>query len=653
MERLDVDRIADELADCRQRGLDWLDRRTTNQAPVQAAALQQLAEEYAAARGLAATGRVTQIKTLLRDGITALAREGHVSDADMLRDLFFGESLNGTIKSPGLLLKRAMARAGDTTEARFRERRATALRSFALFLLEIAVPGLGDSDAGPDADVRPGQQQVGVGYVGDNEHFIELLARAVNVTVVGITNEKLALMLEEALRRKRAGGRSDAFWDSLRIVFLGNSLLGAVNDEREELQDSGEALRQRRQDAAWARRSIRVVLKRGQSTRWTILDCPYLPVLTGALLEFGDNTKIAHLLIRRPRRPTSERLYIELEDVADRFSAVFEDIVRNSVSADMIVPAGFPADGIFHYVAPRLRANVLKDGSDSVGWLPMVLVITPRRRGDQVEAMLQLRTPDNSERELHRVSHLTGHILQDDRLRPLGQALAMPSASFGLEDSTPLSAAQRVVQNVTGDDLSWAMRPAATGGYLYPDKEHLFFFVFMLDTPAGIQFPRRAEMRTFPLSDLLAIRASYALRGAARLCRATEVSEHSWRAAAEVVALNLTLHDCPDLAETLLSQSGRPARLEETAAAIDRLVEVRTSPSWVAAGKPVEIDGLAGWQHREFFSVLLRLYQQIGISGADDLLDSVKHDRRKDKARSQLASLYQDEQFMASLPVEL
>lgn len=130
MERLDVDRIADELADCRQRGLDGLDRRTTNQAPVPAPALQQLAEQYTAARGLAATGRIAQIKTLLRDGISELARERHVSDADLLRDLFFGESLNDPIRSPGELLKGAMKRAGDTTEARFRERRATAFGYF-------------------------------------------------------------------------------------------------------------------------------------------------------------------------------------------------------------------------------------------------------------------------------------------------------------------------------------------------------------------------------------------------------------------------------------------------------------------------------------------------------------------------------------------
>src|SRR5262249_21719545 len=151
----------------------------------------------------------------------------------------------------------------------------------------------------------------------------------------------------------------------------------------------------------------------------------------------------------------------------------------------------------------------------------MVLVVTQQRRGGMSEAMLQLRTSDNSSRELSRLSHLSGHVLQDDRLRPGGVTLATPPTSFGLADDPPLSAARRVVQEVTGDDLASAMRPAATGSYLYPDKEHLFFFVFVLDLPEGIQFPHHAEMHSYPLSELLAIRASTVLSCAARLCRTT------------------------------------------------------------------------------------------------------------------------------------
>ena len=198
------------------------------------------------------------------------------------------------------------------------------------------------------------------------------------------------------------------------------------------------------------------------------------------------------------------------------------------------------------------------------------------------------------------------------------------------------------------------MRPVATGSYLYPDKEHLFFFVFVLDLPEGIQFPRRAEMHPFPLPELLAVRRNRVLRSAAELCRTTDVSERAWRAAAEVVALNLTLHDATDLGETLISLAGRKTeQLASVAAGIEQLVTAHTSPSWISPSREIQITGLAGWQHREFFSVLLPLYSKIGIDGASDLLDAVTHDRHRSGAVARLARLYQDELLMASMPVEL
>lgn len=655
-ERSDTDRVAEDLADCRQRGLDWLDRRSSNQTPVPAAALQQLAERYVAVSKPSAVGRIAQIKILLQDGISALERQGHVSNAELLRDLFFGESTDGPIKSPSELLRRAQKKVGDSTEVRFRERRSNVMRSFAGFLIEFAAGPAGEPEGVSEYNVpaKQRQQPATTEYVADNEHFIQLLARAVNVTIVGITNERLAPMLQEALNQKRAGGRTDAFWNSLRIVFLAETLLDAVNDERERVQDPHEALRQRRLEAAWAHRSIGAFLKAAQSTRWSIYECPYMPVLTGALLEFGDRKKLAHLLIRRPRHPRANHLYIELEDTADRFSAIFDDIVNYSISADMIVPVGFPVDNTFQCTEVRPHIEVLKDRSSAGGWLPMVLVITPRRHGGHAEAMLQLRTQDNSARELNRLSHLAGHILQNDRLRQTEFVPRATPRSFSLTDEIPLWAARRVVQEVTGDDLSSAMRPVATGSYLYPDKEHLFFFVFVLDLPEGIQFPRRAEMHPFPLPELLAVRRNRVLRSAAELCRTTDVSERAWRAAAEVVALNLTLHDATDLGETLISLAGRKTeQLASVAAGIEQLVTAHTSPSWISPSREIQITGLAGWQHREFFSVLLPLYSKIGIDGASDLLDAVTHDRHRSGAVARLARLYQDELLMASMPVEL
>ncbi len=461
-------------------------------------------------------------------------------------------------------------------------------------------------------------------------------------------------MLEEALRRKRANGRPDAFWGLLRVVFLGEDLLHAVNDEREEFHDSNEALRQRKQEAVWARRSVGAFLKRTQSTRWGLYEYPYLPVLTGALFDFGDK-KIVHMLVRSPQRPTADHLYIELEDSTDQyFSAVFEQIIHYSASLNIIVPVGSPAGTGFRCTELRLRSSVLKDGSDASGWLPMVLVITYRRRGSHVEAMLQLRTEANSGREVNRLSHLSGHIIRDDLALTSGLTLRDAPVSFHLAHEIPMRAAQRLVQEMTGYHPGPALRPMTTGGYLYPDKEHLFFFVFAYELTEATQLPRRAEMHSFPLPELLAVRANQVLRSAAQLCQVTGIPERAWRAAAEVVALNLYLHDYDDLAEEMLELPGYQGdELADTAALIGQLVTELTSPSWVSVGHEVHLTGLAGWQYREFFSMLLPSYAQIGIDGASDLLRHVETDSDKMAAVARLHELYQDEHLMASVPIEL
>jgi hypothetical protein len=657
LERYDPGRVAKDLADCRQRGLDWLDHKSRNQQPVQAADLQRLAEEYARAGQLAPQGRIAQIKTLLRDGIDELEQRGHTEDAGMLRDLFFGNPGDGAIKPPGVLLKIAQKKAGDTTEARFRERRTNVIRSFARFLIAFAAPDpqTPDDTAGPATASEDRAQDARSGFVGDNERFIQLLAEAVNVTIIGITNERLAPMLQEALRRKRVGGRPDAFWGSLRIVFLHNSLLDAVNDEREAFHDSSVALRQRRQEATWARRSLRVFLKRSNSTRWGLYEYSYLPPVTGSLLEFGDQKrkKVAHLLVKRPRQPTADHLYLELAVIEEGYmSALFEDVIRDSEQARMIVPVGYLANKTFRCEGLRLHSSVLKDGSDATGWLPMILVVTSRRRGNQVEALLQLRTEQNSGRELNRLSHLGGHVQREDLLLP--KEASAEGVSFSLADPIPLRAAQRLVREVTGVEPGPALRPMTAGGYLYPDKEHLFFFAFALELAEGTHLPRHAEMHTFPLPELLSIRANQVLRTAARLCRAPGVSERAWAAAAEIVALNLCLHDYDELGKQLLALAGRSNEARaEMAMAIGQLATDRTSPSWMSESREVQLMGLAGWQYREFFSVLLPLYAQVGIDGAADLLEVISDDEHKSFALGRLSELYQDEHRMASMPFEL
>ena len=200
-----------------------------------AAAVQQLAADYVAATGIPVHGRVAQIKILIRHALDDLAKRGDESDAGLIRDLFFGDSANAVVLSAGELLENAQRRIGETSEVRFRERRQTAFRAFAGFLLqfvdevrrgeeerrakegrpgeegrrgkdgrqaeedpgqarsaaeaspppprEIAWPASASAPAGPGTALY--RQEVVSGYVEHGERFVALLAEANNVTVVG------------------------------------------------------------------------------------------------------------------------------------------------------------------------------------------------------------------------------------------------------------------------------------------------------------------------------------------------------------------------------------------------------------------------------------------------------------------------------------
>lgn len=653
-DRFDPEKIAADLRRCRRRGLEGLDRAAGNQKPVEARELQRLAEAHAAAISSPDRHRTAQIKTLLLAGIEALRRQERLHEAELIRDLYLGESMNGPIGAPGELLRNARRKAVDMSDSRFDEIRRNALDSFANVLIT-HVSGL----AGPPADeLSDDQDQTAtIGLADDVEHFVELLATAAKVTIIGITNEDLLPMLERALRLKRAAsGRDDAFWDSLRIVFQSTELLASVDDERLRLSDPAEALRQRREAAIWARRLIRVFLKRTGSTKWALYESLHQPLPTGTALEFAGGRKTARLLLRMPGRATQEQVYIDTPDPKGLVGLVFDEIVHRSKFDDMIVPVGEPVgDSAFRCNGSRVQSEALKNDSRATGWLPMVLVVTFRRYRGHVEPVLQLRTRENSAREESRLSHISSHILEKDRRNPAGREVAQPPTLFDLTHEVPVSAAQRVFREITGELAPTAeLIPVTASGYLYPDKESLFFFVYAFTLPEALQFPQSAELRPAGLAQLLAIRANQAFRSAADLCRSNEVKADAWADAARIAALNLRLHDRGELADALMAtEHFSHADRAELAASLDDLVREVTATSRASTSREVTLEGLAGWQYRNFFSDLLPSYAKADVDGAADLLQSVTADPVKDAARHELADLYQDEQVMQGLPMEL
>ena len=283
----------------------------------------------------------------------------------------------------------------------------------------------------------------------------------------------------------------------------------------------------------------------------------------------------------------------------------------------------------------------------------MVLIVTTRQKGGQIEPMLQMRTEDNAVREINKLSHLSGHVFQEDHSRSYGALPVSVPLSFDISADCTMGAAQRRVQMETGDDATPALQPVTTGRYRHPDKEHLFFFVYSLHLPDDFDFPSRSEMHQFPLPELLAIRANHALRVAEQLCQRTELPSRLWAAAAEIVSLNLVLHDYTELGQKILDLADeRRAAHNSTAGEIRRLID-RTTAIYASAGKEIQIVGLSGWQYREFFTALIPLYADIGVPGAADQLNLLLNDEFKCAARDRLAELYQDEDLMRSMPIEL
>ena len=103
----DADRteeMARELAACRQRGVEGLDRSTHNQAPIPLPDLERLAEGYAVASAKELPRRKDKIKELLREALSSFDRSDP-NEARLIRDLLFGPDTHTVSKGPAELLR--------------------------------------------------------------------------------------------------------------------------------------------------------------------------------------------------------------------------------------------------------------------------------------------------------------------------------------------------------------------------------------------------------------------------------------------------------------------------------------------------------------------------------------------------------------------
>jgi hypothetical protein len=494
--------------------------------------------------------------------------------------------------------------------------------------------------------------------MGDEEVFIDRLSEAANVTILGITHNRLSGYLDEALRRKRLRHGRDAFWSSIRVVFASESLLHLVHDELDaDYPSRSEALRHRFQQAGQGRRAVAsFFLLCNQPHRWSLHEYPYLVPFVGALFEMSDGSKVAQVATLRPSYRVDEYLFLEFAGLAGElayYQAAFEDVVGSSEPQNDVTFAGVPNEREpgFICLGSRFRRSVMLPGMGKpTDWLPLVLIATYWSRSEGAEPLLQTRTRDNSNHEVGRLAHVSAFINQRDH----GEFELTNKVEFVLPESAIKNAALRTLREelgLMGDN--WELELVDHLRYHAASHESLYFFTFALGLPHTVSaFPDVAQLRPWALSDLLRLRRYQLLCSAERLLVRT-VALTAWQAdlVGRLLRSNLILHDLEELGERLVPQLYRTdvpdGLLEEIRALRDEASVVA-----VATGGPT-IKGLGRLQYREFFSRLLPLYERIGVPGASDELDAIGNNAAKRSASDQLARIYASEPEMRNLPIEV
>jgi hypothetical protein len=512
-----------------------------------------------------------------------------------------------------------------------------------------------DADRTPIDDVDTVYLWAITGYLRDKAHHVALLANAAKVTIVGFTNEGLADLLREALELKRRQPDSDSFWGLIRVVYLDEKLLDSVSNDRAVSPRHDEAVYQRRISAGYSTSFVRSLLQElaPSPNRWDLYRSANQLPFAGALVTPPNQGPIVQLTVARPHRGRPDHLYVEFKDRPDQsFTTAFDEIVNSSIRDIKAVPLGAPEkNGVFHCTAERFRDQVLIDGSQENGWLPVVLAVTWWRRDDSPTLVVQMRTKGNSYRELGHLSHLASYVYLTDVLAA-APGLGNQTAGYDLPDSAPLKAVIRRIEIETGGAPVGELAQVATCRYLYPDKENLFFYIYTLEIPRHFRYFPEAQIQPTTVEDLLAIRERQTLRNVRNLYEQFSISRQILPAAAEIAALNLLLHGHRELHDEIMKFTDSTLAIDQIKEGIASL-EQETDYARLRLGRQADVAGLPGLQYREFFSLLLRLYSDIGIPGADEQWAAVQQGDARQQAMERLRKLYFDEDVMGFAPADI
>ena len=483
----------------------------------------------------------------------------------------------------------------------------------------------------------------------NSEQFVTRLSKAERVTIIGMTNQNLVQYLEKALELRGKAQNAGGFWESIRIVFLSETVLNTIDDElRVEYSDKSKANFERTRKAGRAKRAISYLFIRTQHPRqWSLHEYDAALPFVGTIYEMPDGQKIVELATLRPYTSQTELLYFEFSDglvpqVVNYYQNAFEEIIQHSTKQDEIVLVGNPppqGKG-FIWRHSKFRRSVLEPNPHSDDWIAVVMVLLWRKNEEgKAEPLLQIRTPENATRELDMLSNIAGYINQSDcrefdSIRP---------ADVALQRSAYENAVYRELQEELGVKHNWS-KPELLNEirFYYPDKENLYFYVCLME----IDFPlfnieSSANIRPWTFKQILGIREYQVLSRVNALLEEASNKVPS-PLAVDVLANNLVLHKHAVLADMLYHVINTHSGHQELQSRLRNTMD-QCAQFYMFQNTRRTIRGLAELQYREFFSTIMRAYSKIDVPEVQEYQEFITSDPGASSALKRLREFYENE----------
>lgn len=465
------------------------------------------------------------------------------------------------------------------------------------------------------------------------EHLTAVLADATAATIVGeseTVRELLTIAL--SLKRSRVGHNSDA-WSEINVVTL---------EPRGSRDQSETARSELARTYAVNRHSLRAFFLQNESAdRWQVRTSVDDTATRGMAVEHADG-RVSIVLTTQWRETLTHVIF---EDSSTRsYWKLFQDISSSSSpDQETVVVARESPTGL---VPSNLadRSHILRGRGPQNYTIPAVVVISLQERTGASQPLLQINFRTNSTREVSKISHPSGY------LHPLDMD---PSLSEVGERTTPFTnaeyvrAAQREISYLTsGGTEQVAFRLASVTPFYYHDNEQMSFAAVEARFPATSRFLPGAHLRAWSLDDLVNARLWQVLANAVSFVEANRGDLITLESGGRLVKANLAVHRVRvgSLNRTIKGDPDATEAFIRAARARQKDLEVARHHQ----SERVLITGLAGFQYREFYSVVLPAYIRANVPGASALFNTIDP-----RAVARLSALYRDQDFIQQLPQEL